>query len=60
MKDYSDDLKYLKDKRDYFQKLEFTQLVEDYTKAIKIIEDLIKSPKDEQKPTEEVKTEDDK
>ena len=60
MKDYSDDLKYLKDKRDYFQKLEFTQLVEDYTKAINIIEDLIKSPKDEQKPIEEVKTEDDK
>ena len=58
MKDYSEQISRLKERRDYFVALEFEHISNDYTEALNIIEELIEALKEKEsinKTEEEVK-----
>lgn len=48
MKDYSEQISRLKERRDYFVAIEFENISKDYTDALNIIEELIKELKEKE------------
>ena len=48
MKDYSEQISRLKERRDYFVALEFEHISNDYTEALNIIEELIEALKEKE------------